>query len=97
MLALHCTLVMDHLLLQSISSFSPFRYLKEGPPANARFARKIFFICRFDANSPYTATSVGITTQIPRRPHPEWTLRNKNLACIYAGKTILHALKSHEE
>ena len=57
----------------------------------------IQILCRFDANSPYTATSVGITTQIPRRPHPEWTLRNKNLACIYAGKTILHALKSHEE
>lgn len=42
-------------------------------------------LARFDANAPYTATAVGITTQVPRRPPHEWTLRNKNLAGIYAG------------
>ncbi len=56
-----------------------------------------YFLCifRFDANAPYTATTVGITTQIPRRPYDEWTLRNKNLACIYAGnKKVFVNLKN---
>ena len=43
------------------------------------------FFFRFDANAPYTATALGITTQITRRPPNEWTLRNKNLANLYAG------------
>ena len=46
------------------------------------------FFFRFDANAPYTASAIGITTQVTRRPPNEWTLRNKNLANLYAGKYI---------
>ena len=46
------------------------------------------FFFRFDANAPYTASAIGITTQVARRPPNEWTLRNKNLANLYAGKYI---------
>jgi hypothetical protein len=46
------------------------------------------FYFRFDANAPFTATTVGITTKLPRQPYNEWTLRNKNLACLYAGILI---------
>lgn len=53
-----------------------------------RFAT-LLNVARFDANAPYTATTVGITTQLPRRPYNEWTLRNKNLACLYAGYRVL--------
>lgn len=54
-------------------------------------SREIFFLkfalnSRFDANAPYTATALGITTKLHRRPYKEWTTRNKNIACIYAGK-----------
>ena len=56
-----------------------------------------FAFYRFDANAPFTATAIGITTQIPRRPAHEWTLRNKNLANIYAGKKwILNLSKGHK-
>ena len=49
------------------------------------FSRVKLFCFRFDANSPFTALSQGITTKIPRRPSNEWTLKNKNLANLYAG------------
>ena len=46
------------------------------------------FNCRFDANAPYTGTALGITTKLPRRPYNEWTTRNKNIACLYAGRKL---------
>ena len=52
-------------------------------------------IARFDANAPFTGTAIGITTQIPRRPYNEWTLRNKNIACIYAGKLLFKVYQLH--
>ena len=49
------------------------------------FLRFKLFCFRFDANSPFTALSQGITTKIPRRPSSDRTLKNKNLANLYAG------------
>jgi len=46
-------------------------------------------LARFDANAPFTATALGITTQIPRKSPREWTLRNKNVACIYASYRVM--------
>ncbi len=42
------------------------------------------FQAYFDALAPYTENATGIAVQVARRPKEEWTLRNKNLAVLYA-------------
>ena len=69
------------------SYFAKYRYLRTKLILINIFLISIFFF-RFDANAPYTASAIGITTQVTRRPPIEWTLRNKNLANLYAGKVL---------
>ncbi len=45
----------------------------------------------FDAIAPYHPTAVGISSRIDRRPNGEATIRNKNIAMLYAS---YHALRS---
>ena len=44
----------------------------------------------FDALAPYHPTAVGVYTRIERRPQEEWTLRNMNIATLYA---FYHAVR----
>ena len=44
---------------------------------------------RFDAVAPYTATAVGIHSNLGRRPINERTARNENIAIFYCTLRIL--------
>ena len=56
-------------------------------PTILQFAVNLL-IAMFDAIAPYHDTAIGIVTKLPRRPLSERTLRNMNIACIYAGHRV---------
>jgi VCPO second helical-bundle domain/Domain of unknown function (DUF6851) len=49
----------------------------------------MFQMSWFDALAPYHPTAVGVHSRIPRRPASEATIRNKNIAGLYAGCQVL--------
>lgn len=51
----------------------------------------------FDALAPYNPTAVGVYTRIERRPQEEWTLRNMNIASLYASYHVARGLLPHRE
>ena len=51
----------------------------------------------FDALAPYHPTAVGAYTRIERRPQEEWTLRNMNIATLYASYHAARGLFPHRE
>ena len=52
---------------------------------------------RGDALAPYHPTAVGVYTRIERRPQEEWTLRNMNIATLYASYHAARGLFPHRE
>lgn len=50
-----------------------------------------------DALAPYHPTAVGIYTRFERRPQEEWTLRNINIASLYATYHAMRALLPQRE
>ena len=50
-----------------------------------------------DALAPYHPTAVGVYTRIERRPQEEWTLRNMNIATLYASYHTARGLFPHRE
>jgi hypothetical protein len=46
----------------------------------------------FDAIAPYHQTAVGVNSRLGRRPPPERTNRNKNIAILYASYRVLNSL-----
>ena len=51
----------------------------------------------FDALAPYHPTAVGAYTRIERRPQEEWTLRNMNIASLYASYHVARGLLPQRE
>lgn len=51
----------------------------------------------FDALAPYHPTAVGVYTRIERRPQEEWTLRNMNIASLYASYHVARGILPQRE
>ena len=49
-------------------------------------------VAQFDALAPYHPTSEGVLTKLRKRPYHERSMKNKNIAAIFAGKLFSHYL-----
>ena len=47
-------------------------------------------VAQFDALAPYHPTSEGVLTKLQKRPYHERSMKNKNIAAIFAGKPFSH-------